>query len=212
MVVHLSVSIDIQGVKFADDLIKNVSKTVAVELTAGIKDATLFATGEVKASIAGRRAEPTSVDTGRFLNSVEYSYGINEGKVFTDIDYAKYLEYGTSRIAPRRHFRNSLYRNQDKFNKIIDGRITEAVAKMTTNQMWKSLKASGKNISLSEGALPEGMVGGLAQFVKTKNPIITLEPGLASGIKDKVLKHELTHVMFPSSPEGKIKKYAGYPK
>lgn len=85
-----------------------------------MNNAALFMEGEVKSSIAGQRNEPASVDTGRFLNSVSSTIEINSGQVqavvFTMIDYAKYLEYGTSRIPSRRHFGNSLDRNRSKLS------------------------------------------------------------------------------------------------
>jgi hypothetical protein len=87
----------------------------------GVGKAAFFMQNEVKASIAGQRAEPTSVDTGRFLNSIDINaIGMNQASVFTDIEYAKYLEYGTSRINPRRHFTNSLTRNQTEIKNIIN--------------------------------------------------------------------------------------------
>ena len=54
--------------------IKGVVATLAaknfvtnIKAQKGIKDATLFIKAEVVQSIKGRRAEPTSVDTGRFM-------------------------------------------------------------------------------------------------------------------------------------------------
>lgn len=82
--------------------------------------------GEVKDSIAGRGPEPTSVDTGRFLNSVRTD---NSKKLMsvvrTDIFYSKFLEYGTSRIRARRHFQNSSNRRKP----IIVKAIKKAIAK-----------------------------------------------------------------------------------
>ena len=78
--------------------------------------------GEVQLSIAGQSDEPTSVDTGRFLNSVPVDSDLTQpfiSKVQSNVPYSKHLEYGTSRIAPRRHFQNSLLRNKDKIEKMI---------------------------------------------------------------------------------------------
>ena len=72
---------------------------------------------EIKNSIAGRRAEPTSVDTGKFLNSVNTD---NKAKftsiVKSELDYSKYLEDGTSKIKARKHFSNSLDRRKRPIN------------------------------------------------------------------------------------------------
>jgi len=88
-----------------------------------LSKAALFMQGEVKSSIAGHRPEPTSVDTGRFLNSVEFEVGADDAAVFTKIPYSKFLEYGTTRMTPRRHFNNSKDRNKNKIKEIFEGEI-----------------------------------------------------------------------------------------
>jgi phage gpG-like protein len=77
-----------------------------------LRDATLLIEGEVKQSIAGRRSEPVSVDTGRLLNSVRGEISKDSGVVGTPVVYAPYIEYGTIHIRERRHFRNTKARNQ----------------------------------------------------------------------------------------------------
>jgi len=89
----------------------------------GIAKAGLHLQNEVKASIAGRRAEPTSVDTGRFVNSVDMTHTPHTATIFSNLNYSKYLEFGTSRIKARRHFNNSLDRNKSKIKDIIKGTI-----------------------------------------------------------------------------------------
>lgn len=74
---------------------------------------------KVKSSIAGREAEPASVDTGRLLNSVDFKTTNTEADVFTDVDYGKYIEFGTSKTQARHHFRNSLNRNKEEVRKIV---------------------------------------------------------------------------------------------
>ena len=74
---------------------------------------------EVKLSIGGHKAEPTSVDTGHFLNSVDFTAQPKQVVIFSNVPYAKYLEYGTSRIPSRRHFNNSLDRNKQKVISIL---------------------------------------------------------------------------------------------
>ena len=119
--------IKIKGIPQATNYIKIKQKDIKEGIITGIKNATLLVDGQVKLSIAGRKAEPTSVDTGRFLNSVDYSYNDSEGKVFSNLEYSKFLEYGTIKLAPRRHFRNSLYRNQSKINMILQENINKKV-------------------------------------------------------------------------------------
>jgi len=65
---------------------------------------------EIQSSIAGQRNESRSVDTGAFLNSITSDNTELGADVSTDLPYPVFLEYGTSRIEERRHFRNSLER------------------------------------------------------------------------------------------------------
>lgn len=81
---------------------------------------------EVVESIAGHRAEPTSVDTSRFKNSVPIDSDMTKPMVSiikSDIPYAKHLEFGTTRISPRRHFRNSRDRNRVRVQEIVQKNI-----------------------------------------------------------------------------------------
>lgn len=68
---------------------------------------------EVEASIAGQRAEKRSVDTGEFQGTIQIATSsTNTVAVMSPLSYPRYLEYGTSRIPARRHFRNSLARKR----------------------------------------------------------------------------------------------------
>ena len=107
-------------IKFLENLKKakiEGSKTALIQ-------AGFFVQNEVKLSIAGQRSEPTSVDTGRFLNSVDVKQsGPQEVSIFTDIEYAKFLEYGTSKMQPRGHFTNTARRVNKEIKKIIKEEI-----------------------------------------------------------------------------------------
>jgi len=97
-------------------MVKRTSET-------GLKKAGMHLQNEVKSSIAGRRAEPTSVDTGRFLNSVDMISSKTTATVYSPLEYSKYLEFGTSRITARKHFNNSKDRNKAKIISIIKDNI-----------------------------------------------------------------------------------------
>ena len=89
----------------------------------GIGEAGRHLQNEVKLSVSGHKAEPASVDTGRFLNSVDMVQDGLTATIFTPLDYPKYLEHGTSRIPARRHFGNSLDRNKGAIQDIIKSNI-----------------------------------------------------------------------------------------
>ena len=87
-----------------------------------------FAAFEVQQSIMGLRGEPKSVDTGNFANSIQVGPVVDEGKVkgisiFSDVEYAPFLEYGTIYLQPRAHFQNTAFRIapnlKEEFNSVI---------------------------------------------------------------------------------------------
>lgn len=119
----MTVKVEVTNISEVKEFLKNKQKKIDQNAEAGVNKATFFMQGEVKESIAGRRNEPTSVDTGRFLNSVDLATEKKTGVVFTDIEYAQFLEYGTSRLIPRKHFRNSVARNENKVKEIIQNEL-----------------------------------------------------------------------------------------
>lgn len=138
--------ITIEGIENAKKYLSASSDAVSKGIFQGMKSSCLLMVGEVKLSIAGRRDEYRSVDTGRFLNSVDYEYSAEEGKVFSDVEYSKFLEYGTSsnfesNITARKHFRNSLYRNQYRVNEILNNEITNSVNNVTKLLKFPSYKS-----------------------------------------------------------------------
>ena len=111
----MSVSIKIINLDKFNETLKTASYNVKKNVNDGIKKSGFFIQTEVQESIAGHRAEPLSVDTGRFLNSVKATFPKQfVAVVGTDVDYAKYLEYGTSKIEARSHFRNTVAREEEK--------------------------------------------------------------------------------------------------
>lgn len=122
-----NVKIEIKADQFLKD-IRKYDQEIQNKLDQNTLKAAFLMEGEIKASIAGQRAEPRSVDTGRFLNSVTASKtGRFSSKVFSDVEYADKLEYGTVKIPPRRHFRNSAIRNTSKVQQIIKDGVKEAL-------------------------------------------------------------------------------------
>jgi len=121
----MSIRMNVFGVKQTKRFLKKKDKRTEELTEKGIKNATLFLHGEVKESIAGRRAEKTSVDTGRFLNSVDLQAKNFIGAVFSNLGYSKFLEFGTSRFTGRRHFNNSKDRNRKKIGQIIQKSVNK---------------------------------------------------------------------------------------
>jgi len=120
----VQIKLKIKGIDSTREFLKkqNINKLRQVENA--MTQVALFMEGEVKQSIAGQKAEPRSVDTGRFLNSVQ---GRNpfplSAKISSNVPYSKHLEYGTTRIKARRHFRNSLERNRTKIIRFVKDKL-----------------------------------------------------------------------------------------
>ena len=89
-----------------------------------------FIQQELQESIVGNRAELKSVDSGKLANSINvtkeasnifviapdkigYPNGGNTQSVM------RFLEFGTSKITPRRHMRNTFARVKDQVEKIV---------------------------------------------------------------------------------------------
>ena len=120
------ISFGLKGTAAALVLLASKRSKVTQHAEEGLKRAAIFMQGEVKESIAGRRAEHASVDTGRFLNSIEVLIGKVDATIFTQVPYANFLEFGTTRFAARRHFRNSSDRNKEKVQDIIQKEVKKA--------------------------------------------------------------------------------------
>ncbi len=89
---------------------------------------------EIKESISGNRMEPKSVDTGLFRKTTKHFHktgkliaGVRDG-----VNYGKWLEFGTSRIQPRMHFRNSTSRKKSEILNRISAGLRQELATTRT--------------------------------------------------------------------------------
>lgn len=117
------IDISLTGQKEAAIFLEAKKKLTKNEITKAMTKSAILIQGEVKESIAGRKAEPRSVDTGRFLNSVEFEASDDNAVIFSQIPYAKFLEWGTRYISPRKHFFNSAARNKANVMTIFKNKL-----------------------------------------------------------------------------------------
>src|SRR3990167_983375 len=111
----MAVSIEIKNINEFRKFMEDKQKAIKETLPDSIKDAVLFLHRQVKESIARGTNAPVAVDTGRFLNSVDFEpTGKNEAKVYSDLEYAKFIEFGTSKMTARPHFRNTAFKEKEK--------------------------------------------------------------------------------------------------
>jgi hypothetical protein len=96
------------------------SQTVS-KLNKGIINASLFLESEIKSAMAGRRPPlPRRVDTGTLMNSIKTS---NTGPlncvVWTNVKYAAFIEFGTTKIKPGHHFSYTAKRIKEDMAMIV---------------------------------------------------------------------------------------------
>jgi len=108
--------------------IENFSKNNIKVIQQAVMDSGFYVEKEVKESIAGRRGEPRSVDTGHFMQSVEtIPMGFAEVMVHTQVEYARHLEEGTRYIQARQHFANTYARTKKDVRDLIAKRIAAII-------------------------------------------------------------------------------------
>lgn len=63
-----------------------------------------------------------AVDTGRLRRSIEGDdNGTDTAYVGTNVEYAPYVEYGTSRMSARPYLKNTLMNYTDEYKRILEG-------------------------------------------------------------------------------------------
>lgn len=120
------VEIQVLGTDAAVAFLKNQDARFKQAVALAMAQAGLALEAEVKLSIAGQRDETRSVDTGRLMNSVESAYNETAAKVYTTVEYAEYIEEGTTKIPARKHFRNSAERKRDDIRRYVADEINKA--------------------------------------------------------------------------------------
>lgn len=118
-------SIDVLGTKSAALFLVTKGTKVISQAQAGIVQATFFIEGEIKKSIAHGTNAPIAFDTGLLSKSPASEIGTLSGKVSSNLEYADEVEYGTTRMSARPHFRNSLSKNKMKIIAFVQSKIAQ---------------------------------------------------------------------------------------
>jgi len=119
----MTVKINIFGVKSTAAFLILRKKLVEKATTKGLKKAALFVRGEVSTSIARGTNAPVAFDTGEFSRTVDFSVGKKDAIVFSPKSYGGFVEFGTSRMGARPHFRNTKSKNKQKIKEILKKEI-----------------------------------------------------------------------------------------
>jgi hypothetical protein len=122
-----SFTIKLEGFNAVQKMLETKRKDVIAKVGVANVQVAMFMEGEVKASIAGRRDEHISVDTGNMMRSVHGKATDTGAEIVGGADYTYFIEEGTSKFQGRHHFRNSLQRNTDKINNFYNKKIKEII-------------------------------------------------------------------------------------
>ena len=120
--------IEIKNLKEFNEFMEKKKEAIKKMLPSSVKDAVIYLHGKVKESIARGTFAPVAVDTGRFLNSVDFA-GIDENtaKIFSELEYAQFIEFGTSKMNARPHFRNTAMAEEANVKWVFNNDLKKAI-------------------------------------------------------------------------------------
>ena len=119
--------IKVFGEKEVQQMLKDKNQQAIQNAQIGINHAVLFLETQIKRSIAQGINAPRAFDTGNFMRGTTNKVEKLTGYVLNEVEYGPALEYGTSKMAPRPHFRNTAFVETDKVRKIIADKVKEAI-------------------------------------------------------------------------------------
>ena len=125
------ISFEVKGISEALRMLQAVNKQVVDKVDLEIVRLGVLIEEEVKTSVTGLADEPRSVRTGHFLNDIQMDkVGYAEVVVHAPTtEYADYLEYGTSKLAPRWHFTNVAERTKNFCKEKVEEVVIDVVRK-----------------------------------------------------------------------------------
>jgi hypothetical protein len=104
----------------------NINRDIKVAIQGPPKTGTVYQRGNVshRASAPG---EAPATDTGRLVSSIAYKQtGQLSAEVFTLVPYGYYLEYGTTKIAPRPAWVPATEKSEPLLNRLAEAAIRRA--------------------------------------------------------------------------------------
>lgn len=124
-----TVKVTVVGVTDTIDYLKRKNGELLKAKDIALAKAGAYVANEVQMSIMGIRDEPKSVDTGKFANSISVKDAGDDVLIVypKNVPYAIFLEEGTSKLAARKHFKNTEYRTKKKVRAITLKEIKEAI-------------------------------------------------------------------------------------
>ena len=105
-------------VKITDNTDK-VLQALQEQIATSLEAVGLQAEGDVKTKMAHYSPKPI-VDTGRLMNSITHEVEGDTAIVGTNVEYAPYVELGTSKTQARPFLGNTIQENKNKYKEIIE--------------------------------------------------------------------------------------------
>lgn len=119
-----SFSIAVTGVKQVAKIIENKKKKAIVNSDNALNKFSQILAGKVTESIFRGTNAPKAIDTGAYGRSINAKkVNVAEYKISDGVQYGKYVEYGTSRMPARPHFRNTLKKEKRNITQAIQTAI-----------------------------------------------------------------------------------------
>jgi len=125
----MKVSYEVKGIQSTLKFLNNKNRATQLLSQQALNKAGMFIKYELMESIAGHRAEPTSVDTGKFQNTINTSFTNETAEIYSSLNYPIYLELGTSKLKARHHFENTKNRNKGKVKDFFDKELKQITNK-----------------------------------------------------------------------------------
>ena len=111
----MGVSMDLEITADNTEEIKEIARQ---QLLTALEAVGLQAEGNVKREIRRLNA----IDTGRLLNSITHGVDASDNTAYvgTNVDYAPYVEYGTSKMEARPYLKNGVQKNTKQYKAIFE--------------------------------------------------------------------------------------------
>lgn len=112
-----------------DDLIRKVSNLGGINLKRGFYKAAAHVQKEAKKIAPVATPETSGYIGGTLRESISADANESEGRVFTNVEYAIYQEYGTSKMKAQPFLRPALGTSKKKINEILSDHINSELKK-----------------------------------------------------------------------------------
>ena len=113
------VKIEIRGVQKVKQKLSRTERKIRNSIKQSMGIIGLFMEGQIKQSVSRGTNASVAVDTGRLVNSITSESDNDSATIGDGVTYGKFVEFGTSKMGARPHFRNTLNVNKNNIKNII---------------------------------------------------------------------------------------------